>query len=69
MGREGVFVAAAAAAVVVVGFPVIVAVEVVDVGCEVVLERFLDEGESTEAEAEAKAGAMTRGEETEEEEP
>jgi hypothetical protein len=64
MGREGGF---AVAVVAVVGFSLVVAVEVVDVGCEVLLERFLDEGESTEAEA--KAGAMTRGEGTEEEEP
>jgi hypothetical protein len=61
MGREGGF---AGVVVVVVGFSVLV-VEVVEVGCKAVLETFLDEGESTEAEA--KAGAMTRGEGTEEE--
>lgn len=65
MGREGGF--AAGGVVAAVGFPVIVAVEVADAGCEAVLERFLDE-EDGSTEAEAKAGAMTRGEETEEEE-
>jgi hypothetical protein len=63
MGREGGF--AGVVVVVVVGFSVLVVVEVVEVGCKAVLETFLDEGESTEAEA--KAGAMTRGEGTEEE--
>lgn len=62
IGREGGFAGA-------VVFSVVVVVVVVEAGCEVVmpLDTFLeDEGESTEAEA--KAGAMTRGEETEEEE-
>jgi hypothetical protein len=67
MGREGGF-AAAGVVVVLVGFSVIVAVEVADAGCEAVLERFLDEEDGSTG-AEAKAGAMTRGEETEEEEP
>jgi hypothetical protein len=59
MGREGGFAGA------VVGFSVLVAVVVVDAGCEVLLlARFLDD----EGESEAKAGAMTRGEETEDEE-
>jgi hypothetical protein len=61
MGREGGF-----AGVGVFGFSVmLVEVVVVDAGCEAVLllDRFLeDEAEST------KAGAMTRGEETEDEE-
>jgi hypothetical protein len=53
MGREGGFAGA------VVGFSVLVAVVVVDAGCEVLLlARFLDD----EGESEAKAGAMTRGE-------
>jgi hypothetical protein len=65
MGREGGFAGVVVVVVVVVvGFSVLV-VEVVEVGCKAVLETFLDEGESTEAEA--KAGAMTRGEGTEEE--
>jgi hypothetical protein len=61
MGREGGFAAG------VVVFSVVLVVVDVDAGCEVLLlGRCLDEEESTEA---AKAGAMTRGEETEEEEP
>ena len=60
MGREGGFAAG------VVVFSAVLAMVVVDAGCEaVLLGRFLLEEESTEA----KAGAITRGEETEEEEP
>ena len=65
MGREGGF---ATAGAVVFSWVALVVVVVVDAGCEAaLLGRFLLEAESTEA---AKAGAMTRGEETvEEEEP
>jgi hypothetical protein len=61
MGREGGF-----AGVGVFGFSVmLVAVVVVDAGCDtVLLARFSDEAEAEST----KAGAMTRGEETEEEE-
>lgn len=63
MGREGSFAVAGS-----VAFSVVVLVLVgADAGCEAaLLGRFLLEEVST---ATAKAGAMTRGEETEEEEP
>jgi hypothetical protein len=64
MGREGGF----AAGVVVLFSVVLLVIEVVEAGCEAALERFLDEEDGSTG-AEAKAGAMTRGEETEEEEP
>lgn len=64
MGREGGF---DGAVVVVVAFSVVLVMVEAEAWCEaVLLAMFFDEEESTEV---AKAGAMTRGEETEEEEP
>jgi hypothetical protein len=61
MGREGGF-----DGVVVVAFSVVLVMVEAEAWCEaVLLAMFFDEEESTEV---AKAGAMTRGEETEEEE-
>ena len=64
MGREGGF---DGVVVVVVAFSVVLVMVEAEAWCEaVLLAMFFDEEESTEV---AKAGAMTRGEETEEEEP